>query len=141
MVLPSTRTARRKRRRRESRNVWRERSCSNRNICAFFSVFFMSICSFQCHTLLFKNRGVRCNPSESLWSFFFLSHYFFHPFSVLDSRSDTFASSDCWKIQKSLILLQRSAVGRRKREIRTETGEKIHVYADVLVTQKNLTLI
>lgn len=67
---------------------------------------------------------------------FFLSYYFVHLFSILDSRSDAFASSDCWKIQKSLILLQRSAVGRRKREIRTETGEKINVYADVLVTKK-----
>lgn len=70
---------------------------------------------------------------------FFLSYYFVHPFSVLDSRPDAFASSDCWKIRKSLILLQRSAVGRRKRKIRTETGEKKNVCADALVTKTNLT--
>lgn len=65
-----------------------------------------------------------------------MSYYFVNLISALDSSSDAFAPSDCWKIQRILILLQRSAVGRRKREIRTETGEKINVYADVLVTIK-----
>lgn len=67
---------------------------------------------------------------------FFLSYYFVHLISALDSRSDAFSPSDCWKIPRILIHLQRSVVGRRKREIRTETGEKINLYADVLVTKE-----
>lgn len=67
---------------------------------------------------------------------FFLSYYFVYLISALDSSSDAYAPSDCWKIQRILILLRRSAVERRKREIRIETGEKMNVYVDVLVTNR-----
>lgn len=71
------------------------------------------------------------------------SHYFVQYYFVLslislslDLSSDTFAPSDCWKIQRILILPQRSAAGKRKRKIRTETGEKINVFGGVFVTRK-----
>ncbi len=57
--------------------------------------------------------------------------------SVPDSSSVAFAFSGWWKIQTIQILLPRSAVGRRKRKTRTETGEKINLMrAETVLTTK-----
>lgn len=53
---------------------------------------------------------------------------------VPDTRFVAFAFSGWWKIQTIQILLPRSAVGRRKRKTRTETGEKINIRAGKVLT-------
>lgn len=56
--------------------------------------------------------------------------------SVPDSRSAAFFLSGWWKIQMIQVLLRRSAVGRRKRKTRTETGEKMNMRAEMVLTMK-----